>query len=597
MAMSRTAKTLLIVGGILVVFLVVCVIGVVLFFELRNNHNVPANSVLVMKVSGEMPDYSPQDPTAELIGVVRAQSLVSFVSSMKYAKGDSRIGGILLDVDFPGIGWGKADEIRDAIADFKTSGKPIYAFMEIGSNKEYYIASACDKIFLPPSGDLYINGLAANVMFYKGTLDKIGVEMDVVHIGKYKSAPETYTRKEMSDENREVMNAILDDYFNRIVAAIADGRKKSPDDVKAIIDNAPYDAAKAQAQGLIDGALYRDQVYDELKNKLGYKEDTDLRTIGGREYREAIEDTFSYGKDADIAVIFASGAISTGRSAGGGFGGETTVGSDTIIKAVNDAAESSAIKAIVLRVDSPGGSALASDLMWHAIENAKAKKPVVVSMSDVAASGGYYIACNANKIVAEPSTLTGSIGVFMGKPVVKGLFDWAGITNETIKRGKNAGLFDTTVKWTPDERAKIEESAHKIYYDDFVPKVSKGRNKSVEEIDAIGQGHVWTGSQAKQNGLIDEFGGFEKAVEIAKGLAGISADKSVRRVVFPAPRPFFETLFDTSDDEAATQIKAQKVILDAMPEEARRMFRFSYLFSQLKDGDGLTLLPFDLLIK
>ena len=596
MAMSRTAKTLLIVGGILVVFLFVCAIGAVIFFALRSKPSVPENSVLIMKVSGEMPDYSPQDPTAELIGVVPPQSLIGFISSMKYAKTDSRVSAILLDVDFPGIGWGKADEIRDAIADFKTSGKPIYAFMEIGSNKEYYIAAACDKIYLPPSGDLYINGLAANMMFYKGTLDKIGVEMDVVHVGKYKSAPETYTRKEMSDENREVMNSILDDYSNRIIAAIADGRKKSLDDVKAIIDNAPYDAVKAQSQGLIDGALYRDQVYQELKTKLGYKEDADLRTIGGRDYREAIDDSFSSGKDADIAVIFASGAINTGHSAGGGYSGETTVGSDTIIKAVNDAAANKSIKAILLRVDSPGGSALASDLMWHAIENAKAKKPVVVSMSDVAASGGYYISCNANKIVAEPSTLTGSIGVFMGKPVVKGLFDWAGITTETLKRGKNAGLFDTTVKWTPDERAKIEESAHKIYYDDFVPKVSKGRNKTVEQVDSIGQGHVWTGAQAKQNGLIDEFGGFEKAVEIAKDLAGIAPEKSVRRIVYPAPRPFFETFFNNSDEDASTKMQTQ-AMLDALPEDARRMFRFAYMFDQLKTGDALTLLPFDLRIR
>src|ERR1044072_5345393 len=197
MAMSRTAKTFLILGGILVVFVVVCVIGIAIFYQLRSKPSVPQNSVLVMKVSGDMPDYSPQDPTAELFGVVAQQSLVSFISSLKYAKSDNRIGAVLIDVNFPGIGWGKADEIREAIADFKTSGKPIYAFMEIGSNKEYYIAAACDKIYLPPPGDLYISCLAADVMCYKGTLDKIGVEMDVVQIGKYKNAPDTYTRKEM----------------------------------------------------------------------------------------------------------------------------------------------------------------------------------------------------------------------------------------------------------------------------------------------------------------------------------------------------------------------------------------------------------------
>jgi protease-4 len=596
MAMSRTAKTLIIVGGILAVFIVICAVGAILFYSLRNKSTVTNHSVLVMKVTGEMPDYTPEDSTAELFGIAQPQSLLSFISSLKNAKTDSRIDAVLLDVDFPGVGWGKADELREAIADFKASGKPIYAFMEIGTNKEYYIAAACDKIFLPPSGDLYINGLAANVMFYKGTLDKIGVEMEMVQIGKYKSAAETYTRKDMSDGQREVMNAILDDYTNRIIAAVADGRKKSPEDVKALIDNAPYSAVAAKQQGLIDDTLYRDQVYDEFKKTLGYKEGVDLRLTGGRDYHEAIKDSFASGKDADIAVIFASGAINVGHSSSGGYGGEAMVGSDTVIKAVNDAAEDNAIKAIILRVDSPGGSALASDLMWHAIENAKAKKPVVVSMSDLAASGGYYISCNANKIVAEPSTLTGSIGVFMGKPVIRGLLDWGGVTSETVKRGKNAGLFDTTAKWTPDELAKIQESAHKIYYDDFVPKVSKGRSKTVEEIDAIGQGHVWTGAQAKQNGLIDEFGGFDKAVEVAKQLANIAPDKTVRRIVFPAPRPFFETWLNT-DDDASTKMQAQKAMLDALPEDARRMFRFSYMFEQMKNGDAMTLLPFDLTIK
>jgi protease-4 len=597
MAMSRTAKTLLIVGAVAVVFLVICAIGALIFYSLRPRSTVTDHSVLVMKVSGEMPDYVAEDSTAELFGVSQPQSLMTFLTSLKYAKSDSRIDGVLLDVDFPGAGWGKADEIRDAIADFKTSGKPIYAFMEIGSNKEYYIAAACDKIYMPPSGDLYINGLAANAMFYKGTLDKVGVEMEMVQIGKYKSAAETYTRKDMSDGQREVTNAILDDYSGRITQAIADGRKKSVEDVKAVIDGAPYSAVKAKEIGLLDDTLYRDQVYDVFKNQFGYKEGTDLRTTGGMAYHDAIKDSFSSGKDADIAVIFASGAINVGRSSSGSFGGEAIVGSDTVIKAVNDAAADGSIKAIILRVDSPGGSALASDLMWHAIENAKAKKPVVVSMSDLAASGGYYISCNANKIVAEPSTLTGSIGVFMGKPVIKGLLDWGGVGTETIKRGKNAGLFDTTAKWSPDELAKIQESAHKIYYDDFVPKVSRGRGKSVEEIDSIGQGHVWTGAQAKQNGLIDEFGGFEKAVEVAKQLANISADKTVRRVVFPAPRPFIETWLNSDEEEASTKMQAQKVVIDALPEDARRMFRFSSMFEQMKNGDAMTILPYDLVIK
>ena len=262
-------------------------------------------------------------------------------------------------------------------------------------------------------------------MFYKGSLDKLGIEADVIQIGpKYKNAPDQYTRTSMGEGQKEVINAVLDEYYGRLTAAIAESRKKSPEDVKAIIDGAPYNAVAAKSQGLIDEAFYQEQVYDELKTRLGYKTDEKIRTVSGRDYREIPSDSLGLNNGERVAVIFASGAINIGSSNNSPFGGQM-VGSDTIVKAVNDAAADTSIKAIVLRVDSPGGSALASDLMWYALENAKAKKPVVVSMSDVAASGGYYIACNANKIVAEPSTVTGSIGMFMGKPVVKGLYDLA----------------------------------------------------------------------------------------------------------------------------------------------------------------------------
>ena len=246
-----------------------------------------------------------------------------------------------------------------------------------------------------------------------------------------------------------------------------------------------------------------------------------MRTVSTSDYRDVTADSLGLNNGEKVAVIYASGAIGSGKSNSSPFGGQT-VGSDTIVQALTEATEDETIKAIVLRVDSPGGSALASDVMWHAIEKAKEKKPVVVSMGDVAASGGYYIACNANKIVAEPSTVTGSIGVFLGKPVLKGFYDWIGVNTQYTTRGKNAGLFREDQKWEGDELAKMTEQMNSIYYDNFVPKVAKGRNKTVEEVDAIGQGHVWTGFQAKQNGLIDEFGGLEKAIDIAKELAKLA---------------------------------------------------------------------------
>lgn len=598
--MSKSAKVFLFLGGILLALLIVAAVALVFAVRMGSEPSVANNSVLVLSLSGDLPDYVAEEPLAEAFGVAQQQSFTNVLTQLRKAKVDSRVSAILLDIDFPGIGWGKADELREAIKDFKSSGKPVYAYMELGMNKEYYIATAADKIFVPPPGDLYVNGFAAEAMFYKGSLDKLGVEAEVIQIGpKYKNAPDQYTKKEMGEGQREVTNAILDEYFGRFTGAIVESRKKSLADVTALVDNAPYNATQAKSVGLIDEAYYRDQVESELKSRLGYKEDEKLRTVSGSSYREIPSDSLGLNQGERVAVIYASGAISPGSTGSGPLNGEV-VGSDTVVAAVNDAAKDTSVKAIVLRVDSPGGSAMASDLMWHAIENAKAKKPVVVSMGDVAASGGYYIACNANKIVAQPASITGSIGVFMGKPVMKGLYDWLGITNEYTMRGKNAGIFRETEKWTPEERAKMEAQANSIYFDSFLPKVAAGRGKTVEEVNNMAQGRVWTGTQAKANGLIDEFGGLEKAIDIAKGLANLPADKDVRRVVFPAPRPLLERYFGSPDDSAqfsAAEQKAQAALLESLPRDVRKAFRFSAMLDRMQRGEAMLMMPFELEIK
>jgi protease-4 len=597
MALSKTGKILLLLGGVLAALIIVGLIGVIYAARTMGRPDVPENSVLILDVSGELPDYVPEQPLAKAFGIKQQQSFTSLLTQLRKAKVDKRIGAVLLDINFPGIGWGKSYELREAINDFKTSGKPIYAYMEIGTNREYYLATAADKVFLPPTGDIYINGFAAEAMFYKGSLDKLGIEADVIQIGpKYKNAPDRYTRKEMSDGQREVLNAILDEYFGQYTAAVAASRKKSVEDVKALIDGAPYNANQAKELGLIDEALYRDQVDEQLKRTLGYKTDDKLRTISGSSYREIPSDTLGLNNGEKVAVIYASGAINVGRSSNGPVSGEM-VGSDTLVKAIEDAGEDKSIKAIVLRVDSPGGSALASDLIWHAIENAKQKKPVVVSMGDVAASGGYYIACNANSIVAEPSTITGSIGVFMGKPVVKGLYDWLGVTNEYVMRGKNAGIFRETEKWTPEEREKMVQQTNSIYFDNFVPKVAQGRKKQAEEVNTLGQGRVWTGTQAKGNGLIDEYGGLEKAIAVAKQLANLPADKEVKRVVLPEPKPFFETFFESDDSAGEKAEQAQAALLDSLPADVRRSFRYAALLDHMQRGEAMLLLPYQLEIK
>lgn len=598
MAASKGTKIALAIGAGLFVLFIVGVIALILFADMLSRPSVPNNSVLVLSVSGALPDYVPEDEFAKALGIGQQQSFTSLLTQLRKAKVDNRVGAVLLNINFPGIGWAKADELRDAIKSVRDSGKPVYAYMEMGTNREYYIATAAERIYLPPPGDLWVNGFAAEAMFYKGSLDKLGIEAEVIQIGpKYKNAPDQYTRKEMGEGQAEVINAVLDEYVARFTGAIAESRKKSPEDIAALIDSAPYNAGQAKELGLIDDALYPDQMYAEIKKRLGYKDDEKLRTISGGQYKEVPSDSLGLNNGERVAVIFASGAINSGKSSDGTFGGQM-VGSDTVVSAVNAAAEDSSVKAIILRVDSPGGSALASDLMWRAIENAKLKKPVVVSMADVAASGGYYISTNANKIVAQPSTLTGSIGVFVGKPDVSGLYEWLGITNQYILRGKNSGIFRATEKWTPDERKKMEDFANNIYFNNFIPKVAAGRNMNAERANELGQGRVWTGTQAKQNGLIDEFGGLEKAIDIAKELAGLPADKDVRRIVFPAPTPFFQTLLGSGEDATVeSDQKAQKAIADALPRDARRALRYAEMFDRMQRGEAMMLLPFEFEIK
>src|SRR6266404_2970741 len=465
MAMSKTRKIVLIISAVVLGLVMIVVLGIAIVVSaLRGNRpSIQDNSVLTLKISGPLPDYVPDDPFRRLFGA-QPQSLNSLLAQLRKAKVDKRITAVMLEIDMPETGWAKAEEIRGAIADFRTSGKPVYAYMEYGMNKDYYIATACDKIFLPPPGELFTNGLAADVMFFRGSLDKLGIYPDIYQIGKYKSAADMFTQKQMTPAHREFINSLLDDLYGRYIDEIAKSRSKTPDDMKTLIDNAPYTAAQAKEAGLIDGALYRDEVEKELKKRLGYKDSDDLAIAKAGDYRKISQESLGLNKGERVAVVYASGDIVSGRSTFGG-SGEETIGSESLVRTLNEARDDKSVKAIVLRIDSPGGSGLASDIIWRAIEAAKEKKPVVVSMSDVAASGGYYIACNANKIVAEPSTITGSIGIFMGKPVLKGLYNWLGVTNQYTTRGKNSGIFKETEHWTPEERAKMEAQISSIYYD------------------------------------------------------------------------------------------------------------------------------------
>jgi protease-4 len=577
--------------------LLVLVIGVVLIWvALRKGEpTIRDNSVLTLRVAGELPDYTPDDPFKRIFGGPD-QSLTGLISQFKKAKVDKRIKAILLDVNMSGVGWGKAEEIRDAITDFRSSGKPVYAFVEFGLNKEYYIATACDKIIVPPPGELFINGLAADVMFFRGSLDKLGIYPDIYQIGKYKSAGDMFTQKQMTDAHREYINSMLDDLYNRYVNGIAQARHKTPEEVKELIDNAPYGALKAKEAGLIDDVLYKDDVEKQFKKLLGYKDTDQFVAVRGADYRDVEPESLGLNKGEKIAVIYATGEIGSGSSRNSP-SGDQSIGSDTVAKALNDAAADKSLKAIVLRVDSPGGSGLASDIIWHAVEAANQKKPVVVSMSDVAASGGYYISASAAKIIAQPSTITGSIGVVAGKPVLRGFYDWLGISNEYVLRGKNAGMFRETEKFSDDERAKFQDWIKTTYYQDFVPKVAQGRHKDAQYIDSVGQGRVWTGGQAKDRGLVDEFGGLDKAIEVAKQLAKIPADKGVERVILPYPTTFLQELLNGGGENSNTQIEQQRAVFAALPEDTRRALRYMQLMDRMKNGESMFLMPYDIRIK
>ncbi len=596
MAMSGTRKTVLIIGGILAVLVLVVLIGVAVIVSAfrKGEPSIRDNSVLALKVAGTLPDYTPDDPFKRFFGGPE-QSLTGLVLQFKKAKVDKRIKAILLDVDMSGLGWAKAEELRDAIADFRTSGKPVYAYIEFGLNKEYYIATACDKIVVPPPGELFITGLTADVMFFRGSLDKLGIYPDIFQIGKYKSVGDMFTQKKMTDAHREYVNSLLDDLFNRYIAGIAQARHKSPEDVRKLIDDAPYNAAKAKEVGLIDEAVYHDELEREVKASLGYKDSDQVVPVRASDYRDVSPESLGLNKGEKVAMIYATGDIGSGRSENSPSGGQS-IGSDTLARALTDAAADKSIKAIVMRVDSPGGSGLASDIIWHAVDAANQKKPVVVSMSDVAASGGYYISASASKILAQPSSITGSIGVVAGKPVLRGLYDWLGISNEYVLRGKEAGMFRETEKFSDDERAKFEDWIKTTYYNDFVPKVAKGRHKDPKDVDAVGQGRVWTGAQAKDRGLVDEFGGLDRAIEVAKQLAKIPADKGVERVILPYPQTFLQELL-SGGDNSNTKLEQQRAVLSALPEDARRAFRYMALMDRMKNGESMLLMPFDLRIK
>lgn len=545
---------------------------------------VPEKTILMLTLDQPVSDRSSDNPFAHMNfsrpDVSTQLGLNDIISSIKKAESDSKIKGIYLELGDVPSGQATIEEIRNALIEFKKSGKFIVSYAEVFTQKSYYLASVSDKIYLNPAGDMEFKGMVGQVMFFKGLLDKIDVEAQVIRHGKFKSAVEPFTLDKMSEPSKVQTLTFISGMWNHLLNGISASRKISVDDLNAIANEykiqSPQDAVNLK---MVDKLLYKDEVLDELKNRVGATKIKDLKLMKLGKYAKA-PDAGKKSSDDKIAVIYATGDIISGD------GDDQTIGSESISKAIRKARLDEKVKAIVLRVNSPGGSALASDIIWREMVLAKKAKPVVVSMGNVAASGGYYIACAADKIYAYPNTITGSIGVFGIIPNMKEMFSKnLGITFDQVKTNPYADYMSVTRPMTDGEKKIITHSIENIY-SMFTKHVAEGRKMTVAQIDSIGQGRVWSGVDAKRIGLVDEFGGLTDAINEAAKLAKL---KEYNTMELPEQKDTFEQLMETfSGDKSSVFLKNE--LGAAYPY-------FSYL-SRMSRMEGIqALMPYDFIIK
>lgn len=478
------------------------------------------NSVLVAKFNTPILDRANDFPFSEFnmgsLNMEAAMGLDQILEDIHKASIDDDISGIFLRLSAVPASMATVEEIRDALIDFKESGKFVIAHADLYTQKTYYLATAADKIYLTPTGDLDFKGLQAKVLLFKRALDKYGVDMQVVRHGAFKSAVEPFLTDEISDANREQLSAMIGSVWNKMIAEIALARGISEEDLNSYADEmaVTFDS-QALEKKMVDGLKYYDEVLDELRDLTETDEDDDIPSITLSKYKNVTVDEDKEATSNKIAVVFAMGNIVPGNA------GEGSIGSDRIAKAIRKAREDDKVKAIVLRVNSGGGSALASEVIYREVKLATEVKPVVASLGDVAASGGYYIVSPADTIVASETTITGSIGVFGLIPNFQELMnEKIGITTGVVKTNKYADIMSTTRPMTADERTMIQAYVDDTYTT-FVNHVAEGRSMTFEEVDAIGSGRVWSGINAMENGLIDVYGGLEKSIDIAAEMAGL----------------------------------------------------------------------------
>ncbi|MBL4716809.1 MAG: signal peptide peptidase SppA [Bacteroidetes bacterium] len=545
--------------------------------------NVKPNSVLHIQLNYPIKERTDDSPF-ENFDIFNMEPQITLglddiLKNIQKAKDDPNIQGIYLDLFYLRAGWAQVHEIREALLDFKTTGKFIKSYGEVYTQRAYYLASVSDKIFLNPEGFVQFNGLNVELTFYKGALEKLDIEPQIIRHGKFKAATEPYFLEKMSEANREQLNTFISGIYGEIIKNISSARNIPEEELRTISNELLADNANGAVQyGLVDSVYFKDQVLSSFRSELKIGKNDKINFVSLKKYRHSPSKE-SYQKNK-IAVIYGSGTIVSGD------GDRESLGGDRVSKAIRKARLDSNVKAIVLRVNSPGGSSIASDVIWREIVLAKDVKPVVVSMSSLAASGGYYIACPADKIVAQPFTITGSIGVFGILFNAQKLYnDKLGITFDQVKTSEFADLGNTARPLTEAEIGKFQKEVDRIY-DSFVNKVSKGRDLSYAEVDSIAQGRIWSGIDAKRIGLVDELGGLETSINIAAEMAGV---EKYRTISLPKKRDFKEELLKNILGEAKALF---------IEEELEEYYSYLKKLKDILKLEGIQMrIPFDIELK
>jgi protease-4 len=534
-------------------FLILIGIGAA-FSSSDSKPSVSANSVLKIDLDKPIEERSSENPFdgfGPVQGTGDAIGLVELKKTLKEAKEDDNIKGIYLQTESPMAGWASLEEVRNALIDFKQSKKFVYAYAEGMTEKGYYLASVADKIYLNPAGELEWNGLNAELSFFKGTLDKLGLKPEIFKVGEFKSAVEPFVRENMSDPNRLQVTSFLNSINDHMLVRVAQSRGLRVDSLKRYADNLtiqkPEDALRTK---LVTNIGYQDELESVIRKQLGVEEKKKINYVTLSKYTKSGKDNAEGSGSDRIAVIIASGDIVSGKS------GDSNIGSETIAEEIRKARLDDKVKAIVLRVNSGGGSALASDVMYREVELAKKAKPVIGSMSDYAASGGYYMLMGCNKIVAQPNTITGSIGVFSLLFNTETFFkDKLGVTYDRVKTNTNADFPTATHEMTPFQKQAMQRATERIYAQ-FTGKAAAGRKLPVDSIRAIAGGRVWTGSQGKAIGLVDQLGGLDEAIKLAAQSAKLK-EGDYKLKYQPRKKEFFEQLMSSFSGDEESRIQAQ----------------------------------------